>query len=104
MTILMGLRDDEEFVIASLERKFGGTSRVGENPPDAYLQVGGREVAVEISSLAQQITDDYGTRPRISGDKPASDLVIEINAELNGFILDGQSVSLIVSAPIAKFR
>jgi len=104
MTTLTKLRDDEEFVITSLEREFGGTSRVGENPPDAYLQVGAREVAVEISTLAQRITDDYGTRSRISDDKPAIDLVTQLNAELNGFIPDGQSVGLIVSAPIAKFR
>src|SRR5579864_4932194 len=104
MTIVPQLRDDERFVVTSLEREFGGTSRVGENPPDAYLKVRMREVAVEISTLTQRITDDYGTRSRISDDRPATDLITQLNTELTGFIPDGQSVGLVVSAPIAKPR
>ena len=57
MTIAANLRDDEELAITSLAKEFGGTWRVGENPPDAYLSVGAREIAVEISTLTQQITD-----------------------------------------------
>ena len=46
------LRDDEEFVITSVAKEFSGTWRPGENPPDAYLSIGTREIAVEISTLS----------------------------------------------------
>jgi hypothetical protein len=104
VTILTKLRDDEEFVITSLSKEFGGTSRVGENPPDAYLQIGAREIAVEISTLTQHITDDRGTRSRLDDDIPAIKLSNELDAELLGLLPDGQSVSLILSTPILKFR
>lgn len=104
MTIAAKLHDDEEFAITSVERKFGGTWRVGENPPDAYLKIGAREIAVEISTLMQHVTDDRGTRPRLSDDRPAIDLANELDAELHGLIPDGQTVGLVLSSPIRKFR
>jgi hypothetical protein len=72
MTIVGILRDDENFVITSLEKKFSGTWRPGEKnkSPDAYLSIGAREIAVEISRLTQRITDDRGTRPRLSPKAP----------------------------------
>ncbi|MGH7744788.1 MAG: hypothetical protein ACREQ5_08240, partial [Candidatus Dormibacteria bacterium] len=66
------LKGNEEFVIASLAKAYSGTWRPGENPqkpPDAYLTIGSREIAVEISTLTQYITDDLGTRSRFTDDK-----------------------------------
>jgi hypothetical protein len=63
------LRDDETFVITSLARSFSATWHAGENPPDAYLTFGADDsVAVEISILTQHVTDDRGTRSRLSDD------------------------------------
>jgi hypothetical protein len=99
------LREDEAFAIASLEKEFGGTQRIGENPPDAYLQIDARTIAVEISTLTQYVvTDDGGTRPRLSDDKPAINLANELNSELSDLISGDQSVGLILSAPIQNFR
>jgi hypothetical protein len=62
------LREDEQFVIASIARGLCATWRPGENPPDAYLTLNTGTVAVEISTLTQHVTDDKGTRPRLSDD------------------------------------
>jgi hypothetical protein len=98
------LRGDEAFVIAAVAKEFGGTCRPGENPPDAYFSVGSRVIAVEISTLTQHVTDDCGTRERMSDDKPAIDLVNELNAELCAVVPDDQSIGLILSSPISKKR
>ena len=47
------LREDEEFVIASIARDLSAKWRPGENPPDAYLRLDAGTVAVEISTLTQ---------------------------------------------------
>jgi len=66
------LRGVEAFVIAAVAKNFGGIWTPGENPPDAYLSVGSRVIAVEISTLTQHVTDDRGTRSRFSDEKTAN--------------------------------
>jgi hypothetical protein len=100
MTIVGNLRDDEEFVFTSLAKEFSATWRPGENPPDAYLSIGAREVAVEISTLAQHITNDRGTCPRLSDDTTTAALVNDLNAELQDLIPDGHTIYLVLSSPI----
>jgi hypothetical protein len=75
MAIAGSLRRDELFVVSSVARVFSATWRHGDNPPDAYLTIGIKETAVEISTLTQYITDDRGTRPRITDDATAVSLV-----------------------------
>jgi hypothetical protein len=60
------MRQDEKFVIESIATAYSGDWKPGEDPPDAYLIVADRPVAVEISTLTQHVTDDRGTRPRLS--------------------------------------
>jgi hypothetical protein len=98
------LRGDEKFVIDAVAVVFSGTWRRGENPPDAYLNIGGREIAVEISTLTQHVTDDRGTRSRISDDKAAADLVRDLKLELGELVPRGQTIGLILNAPISKLR
>jgi hypothetical protein len=47
------LRFDEQFVIEALADTLGGNWYTGENPPDAYLEIDGQTIAVEISTLTQ---------------------------------------------------
>lgn len=99
------LRGDEEFVIKSIADSWSAEWRAGENPPDAYLKVGDREVAIEISILMQNQSDGRGgTRSRLSDDMPAIRLATELNTELQGEIPYGRTVSLTLRTPILNKR
>ena len=98
MTFPTGLRDDEKFVIESVAKEFAGTSRGGENPPDAYLMFNANTVAVEITTLTQHVTDDRGTRPRASDDAAISPLVDDLNARLHDVIPDRYSMGIVLDA------
>jgi hypothetical protein len=94
------LRDDEKFVIAAVSAAFSAPWRPGENPPDAYLTLGSNTVAVEISTLMQPVTDERGTRSRLTDDLPTAALGDDLNLELQGLIPDGYRVTLILRSPI----
>jgi len=99
------LRGDEEFVIGAIANFFSATWRAGENPPDAYLKVEDRDVAVEISTLMQHQSDGRGgTRSRMSDDAPALRLVDELNEKLEGELPYGCSVILSLRTPILSKR
>jgi hypothetical protein len=94
------LRDDEQFVIAAVSAAFSAPWRSGDDPPDAYLTLGGDTIAVEISTLMQPVTDEGGTRSRLTDDLPTAALGDELNLELQALIPDGYRVSLILRSPI----
>jgi hypothetical protein len=100
MSDITQLRRDEEFVIGSIAESFSAQWRAGENPPDAYLMIGDREVAIEISILMQNRSDGRGgTRSRRSDDMPAIRLATELNTELQGKMPYGCAVILDLRAP-----
>jgi hypothetical protein len=86
----------EKLVIDAVAAEYCGTWRCGEDPPDAYLMIGDREIPIEISTLIQQ--------PRISDDMGAVGLVGELNLELGGLVPKGVTILLTFSAPIAERR
>jgi hypothetical protein len=98
------IHEDEEFVITSIASSFSATWRPGENPPDAYLTLDSDTVAVEISTLTQHVTDDRGTRSRLSDDTATAEFADALNNELNSLIPDGYTIGLVLSSPILKHR
>jgi hypothetical protein len=98
------MRDDEKFVIEALSAYCSGTWRPGENPPDAYLDTSEAIIAVEISTLSQQVTSDAGTHPRLSDDETAIRLAEQLNHDMQAVVPDGTTVSLRLSSPVARFR
>jgi hypothetical protein len=66
--------------------------------------VAGRRIAIEVSILTQVITDDRGTRPRLSHDMPAIRLANELDLELHRLMPAGKLVTLVLSTPIAEHR
>ncbi len=95
------LRCDEEFVISSVADHFSGHWLQGEDPPDAYLQMDDKIIAVEISKLTQQVRDRKGVfSPRLSEDFPAMRLVDDLNNELQADLPDGLVVILAITSPI----
>lgn len=105
--MVLSLRKDEKFVIESICTTYGGTWRIGENPPDAYLSLpeSENEVAVEISNLTQHVVDKIGrTVPRLSQDTGVLRLCDELNEELQNDIPFDVYVILIISSPLNKIR
>jgi hypothetical protein len=100
----LALRDDEEFVITSIAAKLSGTWRPGEDPPDAYLILGADTVAVEISTLTQYVTDDRGTRSRLTDDIATLKFANDLNDELKHLVPDGYTIGLVLSSPILELR
>lgn len=99
------LREDEKFVIEALCASYGGTWRIGEDPPDAYMSLTKNEVAVEISILTQHVVSKSGKAvPRLSQDTGVLRLCDEINEELKNGIPAGVYVLLTISAPLNKIR
>jgi len=99
------LREDEKFVIESLCAKYGGTYRIGEDPPDAYMSLNGNEIAVEISILTQHVVNESGKPvPRLSQDTGVLRLCDEIHEELKSDIPSGVYVLLTISSPLNKIR
>ena len=100
-----GLRSDELFVIRSIADHFLGTWSIGEDPPDAYLNIGEIASAIEISTLTQHVIDEQGvSRPRLSYDSPAINLANELNDELKALVPAGLLVILVLTSPILKAR
>jgi hypothetical protein len=98
------MREDEKFVIQAVAAFCSGSWRPGEDPPDAYIDIGSKAIAVEISTLTQHVTTDRGIRERLSDDQTAARLANELNEELKHVIPDGTTVGLHLSSPIAKLR
>lgn len=101
----LSLREDEQFVIEALCTSYGGTWRIGEDPPDAYMSYGDNEVAVEISILTQHVASKSGKIvPRLSQDSGVLRLCDEINEELKDIIPSSVYLLLTISAPLNKIR
>jgi hypothetical protein len=86
----------EKLVIDAVAAEYCGTWTCGEDPPDAYLMIRGREIAVEISTLIQQ--------PRTSDDMGAVGLVGELNLELGGLVPKGVTILLTLNTPMVGKR
>lgn len=99
------LKPDEEFVIRALAAELAGEWSPGEDPPDAYLTMDQKTVAVEISTLTQHVTSARsGMRSRHTEDSAALRLADELDEELRQTIPQGRVVVLTLRAPIAKVR
>jgi hypothetical protein len=98
------MREDERFVIEAVSVCFSGTWRPGEDPPDAYVELGQAAIAVEISTLTQQVTSELGSHSRLSDDTTAIRLADELNVDMQSVIPAGITVTLRLSSPIVRFK
>jgi hypothetical protein len=98
------MKPDEKFVLDSVARFCAGDWKPGEDPPDGYLSVANHTIAIEVSTLTQHVTDDKGTRPRISDDTAAIRLANELDLEIGGTMPAGRRVMLVLRSPIADYR
>lgn len=101
----MALNSREHFIANSLCQYFGGSYRLGEDPPDFYLIKGGKEFAVEASSIVQYIHDNNGTMvPRNSQDIGVVRIGDEFNIEFCRFIKNDECIILTLFSPVYQLR
>jgi len=99
------LRSDEQFVMNALASAMSATWREGGASPDAYLDLAGRTVAVEVSRLTQHVRNEDGESvPRLSEDVGAFRIADDLNLALRDEIPDRVGVLLIMHAPIQNVR
>src|ERR1035438_9676878 len=95
------LRKQERTAIEAVARRFWATWGKGSDPPDAYLMVAGKQVAVDITTLKPRGTGQgNAAAPRLRFDKVATRLMERLQATLGETVPDGMTVSLTITAPI----
>ncbi len=81
------LKKQERTAIEAVARRFSATWEVGSNPPDAYIMVAGKRVAVDITTLKRRGTGQgNGAKPRLRFDKVATRLIERVQATLGSVL------------------
>jgi hypothetical protein len=95
------LKKAERTAIEAVARQFSATWENGDDPPDAYIMVAGRRVAVDIATLKRRGTGQgKAANPRLRFDKVATRLMERLRATLGETVPDGMTVLLTITAPI----
>jgi hypothetical protein len=95
------LKKQERTAIESVARRFSATWEKGSDPPDAYIMVAGKRVAVDITTLKQRGTGQgNAAKPSLRFDKVATRLIERLQATLGETVPDGMTVLLTITAPI----
>ncbi len=81
--------------------QFPATWEKGDDPPDAWLLVGGKRVAVDITTLKRRgAGKGDAAGPRLRFDKVVIRLMDRLQANLGEVVADGMTVLLTITAPI----
>lgn len=95
------LKKQERIALEAVARRFSATWEEGGDPPDAYIMVAGKRVAVEITSLKRRsISQGNAAKPRLRFDKVATWLIEHMQATLGEIVPDSMMVLLTITAPI----
>lgn len=95
------LKKRERTAIEAVAKWFSATWEKGSDPPDAYITLAGKRVAVDITTLRPRGTGQgNGSKPRLRFDKVATRLIERLQATLDETVPDGMTVLLTITAPI----
>jgi hypothetical protein len=95
------MRRQEQAALEAVARHFSATWEKGGEPPDAYLTMAGKRIAVAVTSIDERRAGRDGlTRPRLRFDKVALRFVEGLRAALDGAVPDGTAVIVTITAPI----
>ena len=98
---MSGLGKRERAALEAVARHFSATWEKGEAPPDAYLTIAGKRIAVEVTTTKQRIAERGGlTKPRLRFDRVALGFVRRLQAALSASVPDGRTLILTITAPI----
>jgi hypothetical protein len=91
----------EGAAIDAVAKRFSATWEQGSHPPDAFLMVAGKRVAVDTRTLKRRgASQGNAARPRLRFDKVATRLIDRLRTTFGGIVPDGTTVVLTVTAPI----
>jgi hypothetical protein len=95
------LRKQQRAAIEAVARHFSATWEQGEDPRDGYISIGGKRIAVEVTTVKQRIAERADlTKPRLRFDRVALGLVRRLHDALHEAVPDGKTVILTITAPI----
>jgi len=95
------LKKQERIAIEAVSRRFSATWEKGTDPPDAYITVAGKRVAVDVTTLKRRGTGQVNAaKLRLRFDKVATRLIERLQATLGDIVPDGMIVLLTITAPI----
>ena len=96
------LKNQERTAIEAVAKRFSATWQESSDPPDAYIIVAGKLVAVDITTLKRRATGrgNAAKPPRLRFDKVATRLIERLQATLRETVPDGMTVLLTITAPI----
>ncbi len=95
------LKKQERAAIEAVAKRFSATWENGSDPPDAYIRVAGKRVAVDITTLKRRGTGQgSAAKPRLRFDKVATWLMERLQAVLGKTVPDGMTVVVTITAPI----
>lgn len=95
------LTKQERIAVEAVAKRFSATSEKGTDPPHAFITVGRKRVAVDITTLKQRGTAQGGTtKPHLRFDKVATRLMEPLQTALGETVPDGMTVLLTITAPI----
>jgi hypothetical protein len=78
---MSGVGKRERAALEAVARHFSATWEKGEAPPDAYLTIARKRIAVEVTTTKQRIADRGGlTKPRLRFDRVALGFVRRLQA------------------------
>jgi len=104
----MTLKATEEFVKDCLLKHFGSNitkAQEGEDPPDIYLTINNKKIAVEITRLSPISFDQNGTaQNRNTQDSFAIKLLNELDSKLRDIIPSEMEVNLTIYVPVTNPR
>src|SRR3984885_3952165 len=95
------LRKLERTAVEAVARRFSGTWEKSSDSSDAYIMLGRKRVAVDITTLKRYGTDQANSaKPRLRFDKVATRLIERLQTTLGETVPDGMTVLLTITAPI----
>ena len=95
------LNKQEQTAIEAVARRFPATWVKGNDPPDAYIVIAGKRVAVDIATLKWRgALQGSAAKPCLRFDRVATRLIEGLQAILGEAVPDGMTVLLTITAPI----
>jgi hypothetical protein len=95
------MNKQKQAAIETISRHFSATWEKGEDPPDAYLMIARKRIAVEVAILKPRpAVRDGVSKPRLRFDRVALGLVRRLQAALSEAVPENKTVIVTVTAPI----
>src|SRR3954464_6672180 len=96
---MSGLGKRERAALEAVAGHFSATWEKGEAPPDAYLTIARKRIAVEVTTT--KIAGQGGlAKPRLRFDRVALGFVRRLQAALSASVPDGRTLIVTITAPI----